>query len=101
MARYKLDKSVHQLIQTGCQTDELPVTPHGLPRRPSTPQFQDTIQHSIQRPLHQATLWGEDRCPRWVARLQRAGNNLPSTVDLFHDGVRTLKWKVKGAVLPT
>ncbi|KAG8329095.1 hypothetical protein J6590_094954, partial [Homalodisca vitripennis] len=36
-----------------------------------------------------------------VARLQRAGNNLPITVDLFHDGVRTLKWKVKGAVLPT
>ncbi|KAG8314137.1 hypothetical protein J6590_099250 [Homalodisca vitripennis] len=36
-----------------------------------------------------------------VARLQRASNNLPSTIDLFHDGVRTLKWKVKGAVLPT
>ncbi|KAG8281431.1 hypothetical protein J6590_059017 [Homalodisca vitripennis] len=36
-----------------------------------------------------------------VARLQRAGNNLPITVDLFHDGVRSLKWKVKGAVLPT
>ncbi|KAG8310102.1 hypothetical protein J6590_070695 [Homalodisca vitripennis] len=36
-----------------------------------------------------------------AARLQRAGNNLPSTVDLFHDGVRILKWKVKGAVLPT
>ncbi|KAG8333272.1 hypothetical protein J6590_006048 [Homalodisca vitripennis] len=30
-----------------------------------------------------------------VARLQRAGNNLPVTVDLFHNGVRTLKWKVK------
>ncbi|KAG8324083.1 hypothetical protein J6590_100727 [Homalodisca vitripennis] len=29
----------------------------------------------------------------------RAGNNLPITVDLFHDGVRSLKWKVKGACL--
>ncbi|KAG8267760.1 Canalicular multispecific organic anion transporter 1 [Homalodisca vitripennis] len=31
-----------------------------------------------------------------VARLQRAGNNLPSTVALFHNGVKTLKWKDSG-----
>ncbi|KAG8319747.1 hypothetical protein J6590_084922 [Homalodisca vitripennis] len=33
--------------------------------------------------------------------LQRTGNNVPSTVDLFHGGVRTLRWKLKGGVLPT